>query len=263
MRPEVSIVTVIMNHLSVLKDMLESLFITTKPSVSFELIIVDNCSTDGSANYIKEHYPSVVLIENKKEQGFAKNNNDGAKVADGNYILILNPDITLINNAIDVLYDYIKTNPSVGIVAPKLLNPDLSLQYSARKFISLKVLFIRIFTKGKDDIHNKAVQHYLMYDSVCDGPIEVDWCMGAALLFKKDFYFELGGFDEKFFLYVEDADICNRCWKAGKKVIYLPQAEVIHMHQRSSKNFNKKTWIHLQSFFYFFKKNHFKIKRDQ
>lgn len=250
-----------MNHLSVLKDMLKSLFVTFKPIVSFELIIIDNCSTDGTTAYIKENYPDVFLIENKKKQGFAKNNNDGAKYAKGNYILILNPDIILTYNTIDILYKHLRANPSIGIVAPKLLNADLSIQYSARKFMSIKLLLIRIFTKGKDNIKNKTVQDYLMCNISDKEAVEVDWCMGAALLFKKDFYFKLGGFDEKFFLYVEDTDICNRCWKEGKKVIYLPEAEVIHKHQRSSKNFNRKTWIHIKSLFYFFWKNNFIIDR--
>lgn len=262
MKPEISIVTVTMNHLSVLKDMLQSLYVTSKPTISFELIIVDNCSTDDTVTYIKENYPFVKLIENKKTQGFAKNNNEGAQLAIGNYILILNPDIVLTPNAIDILYDYLRTNPLVGIVAPKLLNADMTLQYSARKFMSVKLLLIRIFTKGRDNIHNKTVQQYLMCNITYRDPIEVDWCMGAALLFKKEFYFELNGFDEKFFLYVEDTDICNRCWKAGKKVIYLPDSEMIHMHQRSSKKFSKKTWIHLKSLLYFLRKNNFKIERD-
>lgn len=260
--PDISIITVTMNHLFVLKDMLQSLYVTSPPAISFELIIVDNCSTDGTATFIKENYPDISLIENKKLQGFAKNNNDGAKLAKGNYILILNPDIILTsNNAIDILHGYLITNPTTGIVAPKLLNTDLSMQYSARKFMSVKLLLIRIFTKGKDDTKNKTVQDYLMCDISNKEPVEVDWCMGAALLFKKDFYFKLGGFDEKFFLYVEDTDICNRCWKAGKKVMYLPEAEVIHKHQRSSKNFNKRTWFHIKSLFYFFWKNNFKIGR--
>ena len=95
-----------------------------------------------------------------------------------------------------------------------------------------------------------------------DTPTEVDWCMGAAFLISHTFYNELKGFDEKFFLYVEDMDICYRCWKKNKKVVYYPLSKMTHVHQRSSQRLNKKTLIHLKSFFYFFRKNRFKIKSE-
>jgi GT2 family glycosyltransferase len=252
-----------MNHLRLVNKMLYSLFVTDKPKVSFELILVDNCSTDRTVESVRNDYPDVRIIENKQVYGFAKNNNIGAKEANGNYILILNPDIVVLPDSIDTLYAYLKQNPSVGIVAPRLLNPSLMLQPSARNFMSLKLLFHRVFTNGNDDTENAIVRAYLMPDVSDYKPSEVDWCLGAALLFKKDFYMQLGGFDEKFFLYVEDADICQRCWFAGKRVVYLPEARMIHEHQRNSaKRFSKKTLIHLKSYFYFFRKNHFKISRQ-
>lgn len=263
MQPEISIITVTMNHLSLLKDLLTTLFITAKPCVSFELIIVDNCSTDNTVSFIKRNYSDVIILENKEKQGFAKNNNDGAKIASGKYLLILNPDIKVCPHSIDNLYNLLKKDNSIGIVAPRLLNTDLSIQYSARNFMSPKLLLVRIFTGGKDNIKNQTVSQYLKKDLSDNQPTEVDWCMGAALLFEKNFYFQLNGFDQNFFLYVEDTDICHRCWQAGKKVVYLPSAKMIHQHQRSSKKFNKKTWMHIKSMFYFFRKNRFKIKREK
>lgn len=259
MKPEISIITVGMNHLSFVKEMLESLYSTGKPKVSFELIFVDNCSTDGTIDFIRENYPSVKLIQNKEKYGFARNNNIGVEHATGNYILILNPDIILTPGAIDKLYNYAVNNQSCGIVAPKLENRDGSLQYSARKFPSIKTLLNRIITKGNDDSANKNVQSYLMTNLPMDEPSEVDWCMGAALLLSHKFYNKLNGFDEKFFLYVEDMDLCYRCWELGKKVIYYPLSRMTHVHQRSSKRLNKKTLIHFKSFFYFFNKNKFSI----
>jgi GT2 family glycosyltransferase len=250
-----------MNHLTLLKQMLHSLFITCPPKVSFEVILVDNNSTDGTVAYVGKEYPSVHLIENKQTYGFAKNNNIGAARAQGKYILILNPDIVLLPDAIDILYNYLKENESVGIVAPKLLNPDHSIQRSARNFMSIKLLIYRMITFGKDDTRNTTVQAYLAPNLSNEEPATVDWCLGAALLFRSDFYRELGGFDEHFFLYVEDTDICQRCWFAGKSVVYHPQARMIHAHQRNSARFSRKTLIHLKSHYYFFKKNRFRIKR--
>lgn len=262
MKPAISIITVTMNHLPLLKEMLNSLFVTCVPNISFEVILVDNNSTDGTVEFVEKTYPSVHIIENKQIYGFAKNNNIGARLAQGEYIFILNPDIILLPDSIDILYSYLKENSSAGIVAPRLLNPDFSIQRSARNFMNLKLLFYRIFTFGKDDTSNKTVQTYLMPELSDDQPTAVDWCLGAALLFKSDFYRELGGFDEHFFLYVEDTDICQRCWFARKKVIYLPQAEMIHAHQRNSVHFSRKTLIHLKSHFYFLRKNKFKISRS-
>ena len=234
MKPEISIITVGMNHLSYVKEMLASLYSVGSPSVSFEVIFVDNCSTDGTADYIRNNYPTIKLIENQKKYGFARNNNIGAKHAIGNYILILNPDIILTQGAIDKLYNYAIKHPSCGIVAPKLQNRDCSLQYSARRFPSIKILLNRALTKGNDKSGNKNVQTYLLKNLPMDTPTEVDWCMGAAFLISHTFYNELKGFDEKFFLYVEDMDICYRCWKKNKKVVYYPLSKMTHVHQRSS-----------------------------
>ena len=260
MTPEISIITVTMNHLPYVKEMLASLYSIGMPSVSFETILVDNCSSDGTIDYVQQNYPAVKIIKNQQKYGFAQNNNIGVKKATGKYILILNPDIILTSGAIDKLYKYATKHPSCGIVAPKLQNRDCSLQYSVRRFPSLKILLNRALTKGNDKSENRNVQTYLLKNLPMDSPTEVDWCMGAAFLISHSLYNELKGFDENFFLYVEDMDICYRCWKRNKKVIYYPLSEMIHVHQRSSQHFNKKTVIHLKSFFYFFRKNRFKIK---
>ena len=119
MKPEISIITVGMNHLSYVKEMLASLYSVGSPSVSFEVIFVDNCSTDGTADYIRNNYPTIKLIENQKKYGFARNNNIGAKHAIGNYILILNPDIILTQGAIDKLYNY-----AINILHVELSHPS-------------------------------------------------------------------------------------------------------------------------------------------
>ena len=259
MTPDISIITVGMNHLSYVKEMLRSLYEEGKPACSFEMIYVDNCSTDGTCAYIAERYPEVKIIKNEEKYGFARNNNIGARHAQGRYILILNPDIVLTKGAIDQLYEYALSHPASGIVAPQLQNRDHSLQYSVRRFPSLKILFNRIMTNGDDSSENHYVENYLQKNLPLNTPSEVDWCMGAAFLISRPFYNELGGFDENFFLYVEDMDICYRCWQANKKVIYYPLAQMMHIHQRNSRHFNKRTWIHLKSFLYFFRKNRFKI----
>lgn len=262
MKPLLSIITVTMNHFALLKRMLTSLYVEATPSCSFELIVIDNCSTDGTEEYIKTHYPQINYIKNENIAGFAANNNRGAAIAEGDYMLVLNPDIILLPGSIDQLMDYLQTHPDVGIVAPRLLNTDHTLQYSARTFISPSILLARLLTKGKDGSNNGTVQQYLLKNISNEAPSEVDWCMGAALLLRKTLYAQLKGFDEHFFLYVEDMDLCHRCWKFGKKVVYLPSSSMVHAHQRSSTKLNKKTWLHLKSIFYFWKKNRYSIQRN-
>lgn len=262
MQPKISIITVTMNHIHLLTQMLDSLYNQYPPHVSFELIIVDNCSTDQTKDFIQKYYPQVNYIENTKIAGFAENNNKGVTYANGEYILILNPDIIIQQNSIDLLYLYLSKNEQIGIIAPQLLNTDFSIQYSMRKFISPSILFARIFTRGNDQSENSKVKEYLMSERSFSEPTQVDWCLGAALLFRKSFYQQLKGFDENFFLYVEDMDICHRCWKLGKQVVYLPESKMIHAHQRSSTKLNKKTLMHVRSMFYFFWKNRFSIKRS-
>lgn len=259
MTPIVSIITITMNHLAYIKDMLNSLFTTGKPSIPFEIIIVDNCSLDGTREYIESQYPDIKLIKNKKIYGFAENNNIGVSHATGKYTLILNPDIIVMPHSIDKLYQFAEANPACGIIAPKLLNTNGTLQYSARHFLSPKILFQRIVTGGDDKSNIKGTRYYLMKDISMEQPTDVDWCMGAALLLRRAFYEELNGFDPKFFLYVEDMDICHRCWQKGKRVTYYPLSAFVHVHKRDSRTLSKKTWIHLRSFLYFLRKNKFNV----
>lgn len=255
-----SIITVGMNHLSYLKALLKSIFKENTPQTSFEMIYVDNCSTDGSVEFISQNYPKVKIIKNLIPLGFGENNNKGVLASTGKYIAIINPDIVLMEGSLDKLLQYMEQNPQTGIVAPQLLNPDGSLQYSVRGFISIKTLIARIISKGKDNTSNKTVSKYLCKNLDFQKTQAVDWAIGAALFMSKDTYAELGGFDLDYFLYMEDEDICLRCWKIKKTVIYLPQSKMIHNHLRASAKIGKKTILHIKSMYTFFKKHGFSIK---
>ncbi|MGX5687381.1 glycosyltransferase family 2 protein [Arcticibacter tournemirensis] len=252
----ISLVTVGMNHLPLLKQFLKSVFYDSPPSISFELIYVDNCSTDGSVDFIKLNYPDIKVIVNKKPFGFAYNNNLGVKSCNGEYIGIVNPDIVLLPGAIDKMYHFLLNNQNVGIVVPKLLNIDLTTQSSVRKFITLKILINRILHNGNDDVDSFVTRDYLMKDFDSNRAQPIDWALGAAMFFKREWYEVLGGFDEGYFLYVEDVDICLRSWKAGRAVIYFPDSVMIHAHQRSSsKGWNKKKKMHMKSMVRYFLKH--------
>ena len=154
---QISIITVGMNHLSYLKPLLASIYGENYPKTTFEMIYVDNCSTDGSVEYIKANYPQVKVIANTEPLGFGENNNKGVFASTGKYIAIINPDIVMHSGSLDKLFNFAESHPAVGIFVPKLLNPDGTFQYSVRGFISLSILLARIRTKGKDNANDKEV----------------------------------------------------------------------------------------------------------
>jgi len=259
---DVSIVIVAMNHLSKLKNLLESIVDMGKTNFTYEVVLVDNCSKDGTIEYVTQNYPNIKLSINDKIEGFAYNTNYGVSMSKGEYIFICNPDMILLKGSLDKLLAYAIENPKSGIVSPQLLNSDYTYQPSIRKFHSIKLLFWRIMSGASDQSKNKTVTDYLLLDFDKTIVQPIDWAIGAAMLISRDLYInKLSGFDEKFFLYVEDQDICLRAWKLGYEVTYNPASVMIHDHQRSSvKKINKLTWFHFKSLVYFIFKHNLFIK---
>ena len=222
---------------------------------------MDNCSEDGSVEYVKEHYPQIKIIKNTKPLGFGENNNRGVLASTGAYIAIINPDIVIQPGSLQCLLDYARSHPECGVVVPQLLNPDLSVQYSVRSFVTPRILLSRAISKGKDNTANEEVNKYLCKEIDFEKVQAVDWAIGAAFLLSRDWYAELGGFDTDYFLYMEDEDLCLRSWKANRPVVYCPMAKMIHNHQRASSKIGKKMLIHLKSLFTFFRKHGIGIHR--
>lgn len=225
------------------------------------MIYVDNCSTDGSVEYVKEHYPQVSIIQNHQALGFGENNNRGVYASHGEYIAIINPDIILQDGSLKELYEYACGHPEDGIIVPQLLNPDGSLQFSVRKYITLRRLIARGWTHGKDSSDNREVSDYLCKNIDYNQTQQIDWAIGAAFLLKRETYAELSGFDTDYFLYMEDEDLCLRSWKLNKPVVYLPTAKMIHNHLRASSKLGKKMFIHMHSMMTFFRKHGLKPQR--
>ena len=261
--PKISIITVGMNHLKYLKDLLPSVYSGSLAETDdLEMIYVDNCSVDGSVEYVQEQFPQVKILQNKKPLGFGENNNRGVLAAHGEYIAIINPDIVLKEGSFEKLYCYAQTNPEIGIIVPQLLNPDGSLQYSVRRYISIDKILARAMTKGNDSSNNSNVNNYLCKNMDYNKTQEVDWAIGAAMFMKRGLYAELGGFDTDYFLYMEDEDICLRSWKLNRPVVYYPEVKMIHNHLRASSHFGKKMFIHVHSMMTFFRKHGLSPKRQ-
>ncbi len=257
---DVSIIIVNYNGKNITENCLNSIF-SLKEKVEKEVIVVDNGSNDGSVEYLKERFPQVFFIENKKNIGFAKGNNLGIKKSRGKYVVLLNNDTEVLNKAFERAYYFMEKNKDVGICGFKLLNPDGSIQYSCRDFPSFETalfnrtsLFTRIFP------NNPFSQKYLKTHFSHDKVIEVDWVSGAAMMIRKSTLDEIGLLDEDYFMYSEDVDICYRCWQIGKKVVYYPESKVIHYIGTTTK-YNPRLripvlWHRHYSMYLFYKKHY-------
>ena len=255
-----------MNSRKTIEPLFNSFLKLIGKKIRFEYIVVDNCSSDGTPSFIEENYSFVKLIKNKEIKGFAENNNIAIKASTGGLVALINPDIEFLPGAIDLILSYMEANPDVGLVGPMLLNADRSLQNSARRFLNFKLAFFRLLTLGNDKVPIKSIRTYLSsYDTSVESQ-DVDWVIGAAMFVRRQALENVGLLDQKFFLYIEDQDWCFQMWKNGWRVKYVTSAKLIHDHQRTSaRKLSKKTLWHVQSIFYFLKKNFlFKkgIKKD-
>jgi GT2 family glycosyltransferase/glycogen synthase len=194
-----------------------------------KVLVMDNASKDG-VDRAKVEFPQVILIKNSYNLGFGKAINIALKQTDSPYVVLLNPDTYVMNSFFDSILKYLEENPDVGIVGPKILNRDGSTQGSARTFPTpLTGLFGRSSFLTKV-LPNNPVTRENILTSRSDGrtPMEVDWVSGACLVARRKAVESVGPLDERFFMYWEDADWCRRMWDKGWKVVYFPQASVVH-----------------------------------
>ncbi len=221
-----------------------------------EVFVIDNNSGDGSVEMIKTNFPQVKLIINQKNKGFASANNQGIKEAKGEFILLLNPDTEILDNALSKMVNFMKEREEAGITGCRLLNSDHSLQPSCRAFPSLYSQIIVLLK-----LHNffpALVKKYYMLDWPHQEIKEVDQVMGACFLIRKKVINEIGLLDENFYIWFEEVDFCKRAKDKGWKIYYTPQIEIIH-HQGQS--FKQVIGLEKQKEFnrslrYYFKKRH-------
>ena len=202
--------------------------------IEFEIIIIDNASTDNTIKAVKNQFPGVIIQKNKRNEGFAKANNIGSKIAKGEFLFFLNPDSEIIENTIEILISIYKSNPKNGIVAPQIKNIDGTIQLSTGK---TPTIFTNLF---------EAFGLYILLPNTFFGyrivtnhnnDLSTDWVTGACFLVKKEYFDKLNGFDKNFFLYLEDADLCLRIKKEiNKNIIYTSKTSIIHAKAKSSKN---------------------------
>ncbi|RLC39158.1 hypothetical protein DRH27_00460 [Candidatus Falkowbacteria bacterium] len=202
--------------------------------LKYEIIVVDNNSGDSIGEIIKWQYPEIIFIQNKKNIGHGAGNNVGIKRAQGKYISITNADTILFKDTFRKLYDYMEVNKNVGMVGPKQLNPDKSIQYSCFRSYKLFTPLYRRTPIGKFKFAQKDIDRFLMKDYSHKTEKEVSWLLGSFMFCREKALGEVGLFDERYFLYLEDTDLCRRFWNKKWKVVYYPEAEIIHNHARES-----------------------------
>lgn len=257
----VSIIIVNYNQKDFLKECLKSIK-EANISIDYEIVIVDNNSKDNSLSFLnkfKKENKNVKVIFNQKNLGYARAVNQGIKNSKGDHFLIVNPDIVVLPGSVENLYQFMEKNPKIGIVGPKLLNPDKTLQLSCFRFPKWYIPILRRSFLRR--IFKKAIDNYLMADWKHDKEKEVDWILGAAIFVRKKAVEDVGLMDERFFLYFEDIDWCYRFHLKNWRVFYYPKAKMIHFYQKMSAKrgiFNKFFWIHLLSGIKYFKKWFFK-----
>jgi len=252
---DLSIVIVTWNSRDFIRNCLDSIFLLPE-KVRYEIIVVDNGSSDETAKIVREFYPEVDLIENRKNSGYAKANNQGIKESQGKYLLLLNPDTQLMENSLASMREFMEGNPQAGALGPQLLNPDKSVQPSCREFPSFSALvweflgLSRIFPKGR--IFGRWRMGYFSFDQLR----EVDQPMGSCLMLRRETLEELGGFDEKFSMFFNDVDLCYRIKNAGWKIYFYPGTQVIHHKGASTRKVKRRMiWFSHLAFYKFFKKH--------
>jgi GT2 family glycosyltransferase len=258
---DVSIVIVNYKTCGMVKQGLKSLR-AARLRLDYEVFVVDNGSNDGLPALVRERFPEVRLIALNKNIGFAAGNNLAIRKAKGKYVFILNPDAMINPGSIEAMCSYMELHPDIGVLGPKLVRPDGGRQESAHRFPTPWIPIYRRTPLGRLPQARQALDRYVMRGEVADAPMEVDWMEGAALFVRRAAIEQVGMFDERFFVYFEDADWCRRFWLQGWKVVYYPLSEIIHYHRRESADAlwfiapftNKVSRIHIKSAIRYFTK---------
>lgn len=232
---DLSIIIVNYNVKEFLQNLIHSI---EKASLNLtkEIIIVDNASDDGSVEFIREKFPQAKLIANQKNLGFGKANNIGLKQASGKYILLINPDTLVAEDTFEKMIKFFESNPEAGLAGCKILNPDGSLQLACRRsFPGPWTSFTKVTGLSSLFPNNKVFARYNLTYLDENKTYEVDAISGSFMMMLKEVYAKVGGFDEQFFMYGEDLDLCYRIQKSGFKVYYVHSTQIIHYKGESTK----------------------------
>lgn len=257
---DVSVIIVNYNTLKLTENTINSVLKKTK-DLNFEIILVDNNSTDGSKEYFsKEEYEGkFIFIKSEKNLGFGKANNLGINIAKGKYIFFLNPDTILINNAIKILYDFMQNNTECGVCGGNLFTKDLKPNHSFREKITSLYTeindYFNLYEKIKFRFFNKRRDF-----NYTDKNIEVGYITGADMMVSKSVIDKVGGFDKDIFMYYEEVELSYRIKKEGLTIFNVPEAKIIHLEGQSFIFKEERYRRQIQGKYQYFKKSYGKDK---
>ena len=211
------------------------------PKDSYEVIVVDNASSDASPQMVREHFPGVRLVENEKNVGFAAANNQAIRQARGRYLVLLNSDTEVRPGALAALVQFMDAHPRAGAAGARLLNPDGSLQPSCHPMLTPGREFWRLVFL--DRLWRRAT--YSMHRWAVNIPRQVEVIKGACLLLRREALDEVGLLDESYFMYTEEVDLCYRLHRTGWELWWVPQAEVVHYEAQSTRQAAEDMYVQL------------------
>jgi len=224
---DISVVIVGWNARHYLELCLESLA-AAPPRRSTEVLVVDNASSDGSSEMIKAQFPWVKLIRSEENLGFAKGNNVAIRQCQGSYIALVNPDVIVFSGCLDALADFLDQNPKVGNVGPRVLNPDMTMQSTCRRFPTVWNNFCSATSLATAFKNSKFFAGEHMFYFPHDRTLPVDVLVGCFSMIRREAFNDVGLLDEDLFMYGDDVDWCRRARNAGWQVVFFPGGKAIH-----------------------------------
>jgi GT2 family glycosyltransferase len=253
---DLSVIIVNYNTKDYLKGCLESLARNTK-GVDYEIVVVDNASSDGSAEMLKQEFPGVRLISNNANIGFAAANNQAIRASSSRRVLFLNPDTLVLDDSITRMLAFMDEKSDAGIIGPKLYsNAEGAYQPSIRKFTRPAHIFLEHLPLAR-----LVLGIYTRYILDKDATRRVEWLCGAALLVKRDLLDNVGLFDENFFICSEEEDLCLRAHGKGYGVYYFPRARIVHLKGKSMQHMGAEAWAYFWKSKAYFLKKHYPLYR--
>jgi GT2 family glycosyltransferase len=211
-----------------------------------EIVVVDNASADCSVEMMKGEFPSIPLIALQKNIGYGAASNRGIEKCCSEQIVLLNADTRMKPGSLQALRNYLDDNPQAAIIGPRILNPDGTLQTSCFHFPTPLHIFLYISGLYRSIPRLPILKQHTLQKMTSESARPVPWILGAALAFRRETFERLGGFDETFFMYFEEVDLCYRLFSQGKQIHFVPGAEIIHVGGGSTTQ--KRAWSYIQFF---------------
>lgn len=243
---DVSIIIVSWNCVNDLRNCLLSINSETR-ELEYEVIVFDNASSDGTPDMVEREFPAVRLVRSPRNLGFAQANNRAANLATGEYLLFLNPDTVIVDNALDKMIQFAESGPDAHVFGCRVLNANRKEQPVGYRLPTLKSYFLEYYLRLPS-----GVQPILSH------PTQVDGLFGMFILMKAGTWQQVGGFDEEFFIYSEEVDWFARAKRQGIKALVNPDATIIHLGGRSTSQVSERMYVQLHLSRFRYVKKHFR-----